>query len=276
MTDDKLNTIEVRQGRIREVLQEIIRGEVLPRVFETNTPPNENRDFDTSHLPTETVQRFQQLVLEQDVPACLELVHQLEASGFSLRSLCLGLFTDTAREFGERWLRDELGFAEVTIGLGTLHIIVHQLAAVDKTIDPSGNRHHILLASPPGEQHLLGILIVSKVFEMEGWLVTGGPDLRTGTELKEIVGKTWFDIIGLTASTEERAMALKPEILDLRSASLNQSVQVLVGGNGFSNHPGISRDIGADDLADDAEDAIIKATMLLDALEQATRQEASG
>lgn len=276
MTDDKLNTIEVRQGRIREVLQEIIRGKVLPRVFETDSPPNDKGENILSHVPPETVQRFQQLVLEQDIPACLELVHQLEASGITLRTLCLGLFTDTAREFGERWLRDELGFAEVTIGLGTLHIIVHQLAAVDKTIDPSGNRHHILLASPPGEQHLLGILIVSKVFEMEGWLVTEGPDLQTGADLKEIVGKTWFDIIGLTASTEERAIALKPEILSLRAASLNQDVQVLVGGNGFANHPGISRDIGADDLADDADDAIIKATFLLDALEQATRQRANG
>ncbi len=267
MVNDDGRKIKSRQGEIRKVLQDIIRGEVLPRVFETSTLSIENKYLNRRVVSNDVAVRFQTFILDQDIPACLELVQEQIASGFSLRELCMGLFSETARELGESWLRDELGFVEVSIGLGSLHIIVHKLAARDSDAISSDVRHNILLASLPEEQHQLGPLIVSKIFEMEGWLVTGGPDCHTGEHLNILASQTWFDVIGLTASTENLALALKSEIGDLRKVSLNRDVLVMVGGNGFANHPGISKDIGADGLADDADNAIAKATSLLRELE---------
>lgn len=261
--DDRKRAVREQQLTFRNILQGVLKNEVIPRVFDANGPPQDlPAEIDSENL-SQDVRAFQEIMLAGDYPSCFDFVKARIDGGASLRALCLGLFTTTAREFGERWLRDEISFVDVTTGLGTLHVLLHQLSARDPSIGSAGGQHNIILASSPTEQHSFGILIVSKIFEMEGWLVTGGPELHTGEDLNWLVGKTWFDIIGLTASTEEGAYGLEDEIERLREASLNPSVRVMVGGNGFANHPGISRIIRADELAMDAEDAIVKARAFL-------------
>jgi methanogenic corrinoid protein MtbC1 len=44
---------------------------------------------------------------------------------------------------------------------------------------------------------------------------------------------------------------------------LNESISVIVGGHAFAGHPGLSEEVGADDMAIDAMDAIAKAERLL-------------
>lgn len=260
---EQARSVTDHQRKVRNILKGILKQEVIPRVFDTNVTPTGLPKEIANKLSDDDIGEFQSLILDDDHAACMEYVQSRIDNGMPLRALCLGLFTASARELGERWQRDELSFAEVTLGLGTLHILVHQFSARDRSIAAAGERHNIILAGAPKEQHAFGVLIVSKIFEMEGWLVTGGPDMHTGADLTSIVRKSWFDIIGLTASNEENAHELEEEIVKLRKASLNPSVCVMVGGNGFANHPEIFRTIGADELASDADDAIRKARAFL-------------
>lgn len=252
-----------RQQKFRKILKHVLTSEVIPRVFDASGGTSELPREIEARLSSNDIVEFRRLVLNGEHDACMKFVQTKIDNGLSLKALCLGLFTMTARELGELWLADELNFAEVTMGLGTLHILVHQFSATESSFKSVGARHNIILASAPSEQHAFGVLVVSKIFEMEGWLVTGGPEMHTGEDLTTLVGKTWFDIIGLTASTEDVAHGLKQEIENLRNASLNPDVFVIVGGNGFANHPSISQAIGADDFAIDADDAVIKAESLL-------------
>lgn len=253
------NCVEGRQQKLRKILNSVLTGDVLPKVFEASGGDTATKQ----RMERQTLDAFRHFVLEGDRGDCIEFVQGFIDSGTSLRSMCLGLFTVTAQELGELWDADTLSFAEVTMGLGRLHELVHHFSAVDISLKSPRTRHNILLASAPAEQHAFGVLLVSKIFEMEGWLVTGGPDLHTGEDLTALVSRSWFDIVGLSASTEDMAYSLSPEIEKIRAASLNPDVFVMVGGSGFASSAEAVRLFGADELAQDADDAILKARALL-------------
>lgn len=254
-----------RQKKLRDILSRVLTGEVIPRVFEANGGAAKLN----SVLDREARDEFRACVLKGPLDVCADFVQKRIDEGVSLRSMCLGLFTLTAQELGELWDADIISFAEVTIGLGRLHKLVHHFSSLDGELNSAGGRHNIILASAPEEQHAFGVLLVSKIFEMEGWLVTGGPDLHTGTDLVSLVRESWFDIIGLSASSKTLAESLKADIAKMRKASLNPDVFVIVGGAGFANDPGLIEAIGADDVAKNADDAILKAREMLEARSQA-------
>lgn len=250
-----------RQKKLRDILSRVLTGEVIPRVFEANGGAAKLN----SVLDRNARDEFRACVLKGPLDACADFVQKRIDEGVSLRSMCLGLFTLTAQELGELWDADIISFAEVTIGLGRLHKLVHHFSALDADLKSAGVRHNIILASAPEEQHAFGVLLVSKIFEMEGWLVTGGPDLHTGADLVSLVHESWFDIIGLSASSKTLAQSLKQDIAKMRKASLNPDVFVIVGGAGFADAPELIEEIGADDVANNADDAILKARELLEA-----------
>lgn len=121
----------------------------------------------------------------------------------------------------------------------------------------------IVLANAPSEQHAFGLSVVAKVFEFEGWTVSGGPHLQAGEQLEKLVSSNSFEVAGISATTPENARALSSKIENLRRASSNPRIVVIVGGGGFAEDPGLFREIGADDVAIDANDAVIKARALL-------------
>ncbi|MEO0410365.1 MAG: cobalamin-dependent protein [Pseudomonadota bacterium] len=256
------------QDDIHKILQRVVSGEVIPRVYKAQGEDVPTPQDVAARIDEQAGALFQKLLLNGDNDACMTFIQAHLNGGLTARDLCLGLFTQTARNLGEEWNNDALSFAEVTMALGALHMLVHQLCATDEGLNAAGARHNIILASAPAEQHAFGVLLVSKIFEMEGWLVTGGPDLHTGAELTTLVSQSWFDVVGLTASSEELARSLTDDIKALREISLNKDVVVLVGGSGFSDHPEIHHAIGADELARDADDAVAKARTLLAHLEE--------
>jgi len=247
------------QDKLRDILNTVLTGDVIPRVFEANIGAGPA----LSQIDDRSVKALAACLVEEPYEACVALIQQRLDEGTPFRTLCTGLFASTASTLGEMWDDDVVNFAEVTIGLGRLHKLVHHFSDLDASLKTPDVRHNIILASAPKEQHAFGVLLVSKIFEMEGWLVTGGPDLHTGANMTELVAESWFDIVGLSASTEELALSLEDDIAEIRAASLNPNVFIMVGGAGVAQAPAIARQIGADTFATNADQAIIKARTLL-------------
>ncbi|MEM6681037.1 MAG: cobalamin-dependent protein [Pseudomonadota bacterium] len=257
--DEQSQGVYKRQENLRTVLSDVLTGRIIPRIVEANTASPRR----TANVDRAAFDAFITCVLEGTYDACCALVKAHLESGTSLRNLCMGLFTVAAETLGELWEDDQISFPEVTIALGRLHKLVHQFSTASGTLKSPVLRHHILLASASGEQHAFGLLLVSKIFEMEGWIVTGGPDTYTGVDVRALVNEGWFDIVGLSASSPDLARALKPEIKRIRAASLNPDVCIMVGGTGFAEDADLAQAIGADAHAVNADDAILKAQELL-------------
>ncbi len=241
---------------VEQVLTNLARFSVIPEIYQSLEQDLKRRTL------SEDDKAFQSLVLSGTYASCVEFIQDRIDENVTFRRLCLGLMSNAARDFGEQWTRDELSFLEVTVALSRMQLLLHDFAKAERNrceADPCS----IVLANAPTEQHAFGVSVVSKVFEFEGWTVSGGPNLQAGPELDELVSRKPFDVAGISAATPENAAALEPKIDSLRRASANPTIIVIVGGGGFSQDRELFRQIGADGCASDANEAVSKARNLV-------------
>jgi len=213
------------------------------------------------------VHMLAELLLREDFDACERFVERFQQAGYSAEHVMLELLTPAARLLGDRWVADSCNFTEVTIGLGRLQSMVFDMGRQERpdsleAAAPTAGRRALLLAMP-GSHHTLGVLMLSEFFRRGGWDVSDEACDELG-ELRAIVRDHWFDLIGLSASTEAHLEALPSVILALRRHSRNPGIVVMVGGPSFVNNPDLAIGVGADFTAADARSAVDEAARQLE------------
>ena len=202
----------------------------------------------------EEVAEFSRLVLAHDVAVASAYVEAMRAQGMSLESLYVDILAPTARRLGELWEEDLCDYTAVALGLWRLQQVLRELSpAFAGEVECRSCGHKALLASAPGEQHMLGVFmvseffrcVVSEFFRRDGWDVWGVPP-ASRDELIETVRGEWFDLVELSVSCEGRLDVLTEDILAIRQASRNRAVIVMVGGPVFDDHPEFAALVGAD------------------------------
>jgi methanogenic corrinoid protein MtbC1 len=199
------------------------------------------------------------LTFDIEVPfAYVEAIHQ---RGTPVQAIYLQLLAPTARQLGLLWDRDECDFVQVTIALGRLHQLLQRLSLLHvepPRRDANGQVRRALLATAPGDQHAFGILLVSQFFRQSGWEVWNEfPD--SGQELIDIVRAHRFALVGLSAATEPHLNGLAATIRQLRRASMNKALCVMVGGPLLLERPELAQRLGADATACDGREAALCA-----------------
>ncbi|MEM9355100.1 MAG: cobalamin B12-binding domain-containing protein [Pseudomonadota bacterium] len=254
---------ERRNGvSVEPLVRRLAQYYVIPELAKANRDTDFSADV-AAQSSDATREALRHRLLGDDFDGSLQIASSCVAAT-SFVNLCQAVLTPIARDFGQQWERDELSFVEVTTALCHMHRLVNLLAPQTVRLRTTGADADIVLAKAGGEQHALGLLIVSKMFAFEGWRVSGGSFCQTGDDLDRLVGERWFDVIGLSASTTQSVVALETEIRSLREASSNPAIFVLVGGAIFAEDPELYRVVGADSAASDATQAVSKVRMFLD------------
>jgi methanogenic corrinoid protein MtbC1 len=213
------------------------------------------------------VAAFATVLLEQDIDRVLRHVEDLRARGMALEDVYLRLLAPTARHLGEMWVADTLDFTMVTIALGRLQQVVREVSSTSRNeTDPRDQLLRALLVPAAGEQHTFGLVMVAEFFLRAGWDVWGGP-LSTTEEVVALVSGEWFDMVGVSLSRESLLANVAIEIREIRRASRNQAIAVMVGGPVFTAHPQLALEVGADATAPDGKAAPIAAERLVDRLQ---------
>jgi methanogenic corrinoid protein MtbC1 len=206
---------------------------------------------------------FVALLLSADYSAASTFVHERCHTGLSLDQLCLDLLAPAARRLGTLWEDDRADFAQVTVGLCQLQTLMRDLAlAMRPELETRIDAPTVLLVPTPGDQHMFGMLMVAEFFRRGGWLVCSEFP-RSHGELLALLGRLdAVDSVGLSVSRDEFLPGLAVQIREIRAASRNKSVSVLVGGRVFAEHPDKAADVGADGTAADGRAAVLLATRL--------------
>lgn len=243
----------------RDILIKTIEGEIIPRLMLTL---QESRDAENAAgggfvSPTEEERsRFLWSIMNESAASSRQFVSNLIARGVSREAIYLDLLTGAARRLGEMWETDEADFTDVAIGLCRLHQILREQGAFSSAeINAGGDAPSIVLATAGEDQHVFGVVMVSEFFRRAGWRVWSEPAAPL-TELAALVGREWFDAIGLSAACEAPPERIAAEIRDLRRASKNPQVVVLVGGGLFNQNPELVKAVGADATAADGKAAV--------------------
>jgi len=247
-------------------LARTIEADVIPRLVQAHRQAATAANTETVGSPAQSAEQvagFVALIVGDSDIDVQTAVEAKRRAGMTVESLYLDLFAPAARLLGEMWSDDYCDFSTVTVALGRLQRLLRELSpAFGTEIEYPANGRRALFAQPQDEQHSFGLSMVAEFFRREGWDVFGvvggavdDPSVR--------VRKEWADVVGLSIGSERRLDWLRRCIVEVRSASRNPGVVVMVGGPIFTLHPDWVAGVGADATARDARDAPRVAARLL-------------
>ena len=239
-----------RQSR----LSRLIETEIIPRLMLAHqAEPQVLSEPPAQRVGTSEVAELATLALGSDSHSVSRLLQTLLARGIPIEVVLLDGLGGAARLLGDMWREDLCTFGDVTIGLANLQQVVRTLGSEFDVapVEPAGGR--ILLAAMPGEQHRFGVSILDTMFRRDGWDSVTADTLE---DMRSLLHGEWFDVVGLSLSSDVLFDRVKPTIQALRRASENPSLFVMVGGRFFVDHPERSAEVGADTVAIDAHDAL--------------------
>ena len=224
------------------------------------------RAADGTDRPTSAeITDFTGVVLRGDLPGASDFLRRLQARGVTTESLYLDLLSPAARHFGQMWEAETTDFVEVTLALHRLQKLAHDLSedfvASGDIASPTGPR--ALCVALPGEQHVFGAQLVGEFLRRARWDVWDAPG-ATERDILDLIEREWFTLVGVSISTAAQFDALAALVRQLRRASLNPDLRVMVGGRPFEEHPEWAALVGADATALDGRDAVAKAQGLLE------------
>jgi len=240
-----------------------IESEILPRLLSAHRQPGDAPD--SEHPPNrDDVAAFVDIIIADDIEQARGIADRVIVQCGSRDALLHGLLTPAARLLGEMWEQDAADFMTVTLGVYRLDQIMKETAAAG--LGPailSGHDHRILLLPAPGEQHSFGLGMVADAFREGGWCVRSGPAVSR-QKLLRLVRDEWFDVVGLSVTSERHLKNLSASIRAIRAASCNHQVYIMLGGRAIIENQERTRFLGADATARTAHQALEDANIYLE------------
>jgi MerR family transcriptional regulator, light-induced transcriptional regulator len=239
-------------------LSRIVELEIIPRLMLMHSaqPLQDRPPLPPLALTTEHVHTLARLAAEGDADSASSYVRALLDAGASQEQVFLDLLAPCARWMGEMWEEDRYDFSQVTIGLWRLQRVLHEQGSrFNQVARPDADSHRALLAAVPGAQHTFGVVMAAEFFSRAGWDVECEPK-ATWSDLQTRLKGNWFDMFGLSVATGDSIPHVASAILDMREASANRDVFVMVGGPMAAQMPDLAQLCGADSMACEACSAV--------------------
>lgn len=275
---DRSNTTALQAERNdvesqRQWLEQTIEGEIIPRLMlahRDNAPDQNSLETPSGKEPAaDVVNKLSTMVLECSTADVVDYIKRCQSPSLDLETLCFDLLTLCARRLGEMWEQDLCDFSEVTIGLGRLHTIL-RIMSREKAADPlvTTKEKRILITPVPGEQHSFGSEMVGEFFRRAGWSVCSEPS-TTKAELTAMVRREHFSILGLSIGAECWIESLAETIDEVRRASKNGDLAVMVGGPIFLDNPELAARVPAHAVCYNGRHALLKAEEIVQSASKA-------
>jgi methanogenic corrinoid protein MtbC1 len=245
------------------LLTTAIESEILPRLLSAHRQPGDAPD--SEHLPSRgDVANFVDIIIADDMEQARSIADRVIVQCGSRDALLNSLLTPAARLLGEMWEQDTADFMTVTLGVYRLDQIMKETATAGFGAGLlSGHDHRILLLPAPGEQHSFGLGMVADAFREGGWCVRSGPAVPR-QKLLRLVRDEWFDVVGLSITSDRHLKGLSACIRAIRAASCNAQVYVMLGGRAIVENHERTRFLGADATARTAAEALADANIYLE------------
>jgi MerR family transcriptional regulator, light-induced transcriptional regulator len=232
------------QDSVRAIAEEVVN--VLVR--RASAPRHANG---TALLSTK-IEALCDALVGDDPDAAAKMVVSERFAGLPIDLVYLGYVGEAAKRLGTRWDDDEISLFDMTVAAGRMFGILRGLRG-DFTPSLAKPEKRALFATAPGEEHAIGITMAADMFSRRSWDI----DLEVGlshNEILEVVENTDYPIIGLSAGSEDKIVALSRLIVALRISK--PWLLILVSGQLAETQRDLMQIVGADGIAFDAATAI--------------------
>ena len=209
---------------------------------------SEAQPVEITHLSQ--LSQLPRLLLAAEPARAFKLIADAYAQRHSLGELCALLLEPTARSLGDLWQSDECSELDVTLGLCRMQTAIRRLDLSAATpASQVANAHSALIATQPGEPHMLDATTNAEMLWQAGWN-TRVEFPATDEALQTLVADTWFDSLDLSMSPsfcrEDWAERLKTTIAAARRASKNPSIAIVISGRLVFEQSDTAARVGAD------------------------------
>ena len=185
-----------------------------------------------------------------------ELSEQFLARAGSRVAVFADLLQPAQYEIGDMWYRGRIGIEDEHRAAIVLESLVGRVPPTPaRTGVPAGSR--CLLAVLPGEAHTLGLHMLARALEDEGWLVAVAAGDRARA-LPGLVDRHRPRLVGISSGYLPESHTLGRVVAAIRQ----RSVPVLVGGAAFNRVSDLWRRVGADGHGADARIGAVLARRL--------------
>lgn len=195
------------------------------------------------------------------------LIGDLVAQGWSSNALVTHLLEPTARALGDAWLADDCSELDLTIGLSMLQLAGHAIHAGSTADIIRKRRYNVLLATAPGETHILGPTLLGDIFTNAGWIVDMAfPDSNEALA-KQLRAQRpdAVDIALSDALPRQHAIAtLRETIAKTRAATADELMVISVGGRLFAEAAATALTVGADHARKSAAGTSVRLAWLIE------------
>lgn len=189
------------------------------------------------------------LALDGDDIGLNALMASLAEQGWDGETILMYLVEPAARALGDAWLCDDCTELDLTIGLSMLQLAGHAVRHSPTPEAMRNSRYSILLATAPGEPHMLGSSLLADVLTDAGWQV----DMAfpgSNEALVNQLGAQQPDAIDIALSDalprHHTIAKLRETISKSRAAAPDHWTVVSVGGRLFAEAAATAASVGAD------------------------------
>ncbi|MEL6531047.1 MAG: BLUF domain-containing protein [Pseudomonadota bacterium] len=198
----------------------------------------------SSHVGTAS-----KLALAANDQGLRDLLTRLTAKGWNGDELARDLLEPTARALGDVWLADECSEFDLTMALGILQRAAHVVRYDHDSAELAADARKILLATAPGEPHMLGTSLLADQFFDAGWDVEVAYPASNDSLANQLAHQcpNALDIaLSDALPRPSRITQLRETVKHSRSAMPDQSLVVSVGGRLFAENEATAEHVGAD------------------------------
>lgn len=184
---------------------------------------------------------------------------QAAFSAFPIEEVLLNLIQPVLVEIGERWHAGEISVA--VEHFATQHCRLYLMQALETTTD-TAKHGRIVAACAPEEWHELGLLTLTVILRLRGWLVTYlGANLSL-ERFHEALQRLHPQLLLFSATSPNAALRLI-ELVDVLNHLPDPKPVIGLGGQAFLNDPTLLNKIPGTFMGPTAEEAVRQIELLL-------------
>lgn len=203
------------------------------------------------------------LVLQGRGEDARALVQDALRSGTSIKAVILDVLEAAQREIGRRWQVGEITVAQEHYCTAVTQMVLTDLYPHLFAGEDGGRR--LVAVDAPGSLHQVGLRMVVDLLENEGW-ATAYAASTDPDEILEQVARHQADVLAISASMPSQIRGVRALIAAVRADPRARDLKVLVGGRPFTVAPDLVAEVGADDSAASAADAVTACNRLVPVL----------
>jgi methanogenic corrinoid protein MtbC1 len=216
--------------RVRRLLDQGLRpGKVLPlgedglHELEASLLPEQGQELD------ETVAAVLEAMQSADSDQ-LETILRKQCAKQGMQAFILKTIVPLLKVVGERWAGGKLQiYQEHFLSQQLIRFLNSEIAIMQKR----ARKPRVLLATLPGEEHTLGLLMVAAMLSSHGLSIINIGGEVPMDQIVAAVEQFRADILGLTFSGAYQYKNIRPHLIELREL-LPEDVEIWTGGEGVS------------------------------------------